>query len=143
MHSTISHTDISRSTPQTLLLSSRYVSATTMDTEGTRRAMVRPKVPNYTLRRIVVGSLALVTVGLGLLAMVGAFAVIDGSPVVADDGARAAGAGQAVHVAQPGDTLWSISDSYRGDIDRDTYIQRLIALNNGPSIQVGQAVRLP
>ena len=45
--------------------------------------------------------------------------------------------------AQPGDTLWAIARVHHGGIDLDRYLDRLITLNGGPSIQVGQAVVLP
>ena len=48
-----------------------------------------------------------------------------------------------VHVAAPGDTLWSIAQQYRGDVGRDRYVDALIDLNGDTSIQVGQAIRLP
>ena len=48
-----------------------------------------------------------------------------------------------IHVAEPGDTLWSIADAYRGDVGRDRFIDALIDLNGGTGIQVGQAVHLP
>jgi hypothetical protein len=39
--------------------------------------------------------------------------------------------------------LWAIARVHHGDIDLDRYLDRLITLNGGPSIQVGQAVVLP
>jgi len=47
------------------------------------------------------------------------------------------------HVAQPGDTLWSIASTYRGTVEQGRYVDALIRLNGGTSIEVGQAVRLP
>jgi len=50
---------------------------------------------------------------------------------------------QPMHVAQTGDTLWSIANDYRGDIDRDRYIEVLIRLNGGTDVVAGAAVWLP
>jgi LysM repeat protein len=46
-------------------------------------------------------------------------------------------------VAQPGDTLWSIAGVHHGDISITRYVDALVDLNGGPSIQVGQDVVLP
>jgi LysM repeat protein len=45
--------------------------------------------------------------------------------------------------ARPGDTLWAIAQRHRGEVDVHRYLDRLIALNGGPSIQAGQAIVLP
>ena len=41
------------------------------------------------------------------------------------------------------DTLWSIASTYRGTVEQGRYVDALIRLNGGTSIEVGQAVRLP
>ena len=46
-------------------------------------------------------------------------------------------------IARPGDTLWSIADDHRGDISIIRYVDKLVSLNGGATIQVGQAVVLP
>ena len=48
-----------------------------------------------------------------------------------------------IHVAQPGDTMWSIAEQYRGDVGQGRFVDALIAVNGGTSIQAGQAIRLP
>jgi len=45
--------------------------------------------------------------------------------------------------AQPGDTLWSIAQANRGDVSTDRYVDKLVDLNGGASIQAGQQVVLP
>lgn len=45
--------------------------------------------------------------------------------------------------AQPGDTLWAIAEAYRGDIPIRRYLDKLIDLNGGASIQAGQQVVIP
>ena len=46
-------------------------------------------------------------------------------------------------VAQPGDTLWSIASRHHGDISITRYVDTLVDLNGGPTIQAGQEVVLP
>ena len=101
--------------------------------------------PNYLLRRIVA-----VVVGLSVLAaaavavgeIVGAVSDLGGRPAAASEITGAVTA-PSVHVATPGDTLWSIAELYRGDIDHARYVDALVNLNGGAGIQAGQAVRLP
>ena len=82
----------------------------------------------------------------GLLAIGGVAAhdVLAGSGGVP---ASAAGATPAlvrrVVVARAGDTLWSIAQRFHGEITFDRYLEALINLNDGPSIQAGQSVTLP
>ena len=45
--------------------------------------------------------------------------------------------------AEPGDSLWSIAVEYRGAVDINRYIDKLVALNGGTAIDAGQLVRLP
>ena len=45
--------------------------------------------------------------------------------------------------AQPGDTLWSIGQTYHGSMAIARYVDKLVDLNGGASIQAGQAVVLP
>ena len=46
-------------------------------------------------------------------------------------------------VAQPGDTLWSIASAHHGQISITRYVDALVDLNGGPTIQAGQEVVLP
>jgi hypothetical protein len=46
-------------------------------------------------------------------------------------------------VAEPGDTLWSIAERWHGEIGFERYLEALINLNDGPSIQAGQSITLP
>ncbi len=45
--------------------------------------------------------------------------------------------------ARPGDTLWSIARVHHGPISLTRYVDKLVDLNGGASIQAGQAVILP
>jgi LysM repeat protein len=87
---------------------------TTRSGAGRSASVGSTALPNYVVRRVVAAVLVVI-----VLAMA------------------------AVHVAAPGDTLWAIADRYRGDVGRDRYIDALVTLNGGTSIQAGQAIRLP
>lgn len=64
--------------------------------------------------------------------------------------ARSAGGGSpasvagapAVHVVQPGDTLWSIAREVAPDADVRLVVDRLVDLNGGAPLQVGQRLVL-
>ena len=117
-------------------------------------ATVRPAGPYVTPRRAPVGTVPayerrrVVAVGIlvGLLAIGGVAAhdVLAGSGGVP---ASAAGVTPApvrsVVVARAGDTLWSIARQFHGEIAFDRYLEALINLNDGPSIQSGQSITLP
>ena len=95
----------------------------------------------YRRRRLILGGLLV-----GLLAASGAAAhdVLAGSGGVPASAAGAAPArARPSIVAHPGQTLWAISDQFHGDIDFDRYLDTLVNLNGGPSIQAGQRITLP
>jgi hypothetical protein len=99
---------------------------------------------NYALRRCVAAGLlvmVLALVAIAASAAVGALLDVDGRPAAASDVAAAPIV--RIHVAQPGDTLWSIAEQYRGDVGQGRFVDALIAVNGGTSIQAGQAIRLP
>ena len=99
---------------------------------------------NYALRRAVAGALVaivLAVVAITASASVGALLDVDGRPAAASD--AVATPIVRIHVAQPGDTLWSIAEQYRGDVGQGRFVDALIAVNGGTSIQAGQAIRLP
>lgn len=103
--------------------------------------------PNYAVRRltavvVVVSVLFVGAVAVGQAA--GALADLGGRPAAAFElGAAGGVVAPSTHVAQAGDTLWSIADGYRGEVARDAYVDALISLNGGTAVQVGQSVRLP
>ncbi len=117
-----------------------------------RRRVAEPvDRPNYTARR-----LGAILVGVGAVVLMAALlnsvlVGFGGSPASAAEAAPAnptaivvdAVGVPAVHVAEPGDSLWSIADDHRGTVDRDRYVGALIDLNGSTSIVVGQAVHLP
>lgn len=47
------------------------------------------------------------------------------------------------YVVQPGDTLWSIAEAVLGGEASVGYVDSLVALNGGASLQVGQVISLP
>ena len=98
-------------------------------------------LPAYGRRRVAAAGLF---VGLLAIGGVAAHDVLAGSGGVP---ASAAGATPApvrdVVVARPGDTWWAIAERFHGEIVFDGYLEALINLNDGPSIQAGQAITLP
>ena len=102
----------------------------------------------YAARRAVASVVVVVVVALGAFgasAMVGALGDVGSRPAAASDTAASPAGAPVVriHVAQPGDTLWSIADRYRGEVGRSRFVDALIDVNGGIAIQAGQAVRLP
>jgi hypothetical protein len=98
-------------------------------------------LPAYGCRRAVAGGLLV-----GLLAICGVAAhdVLAGSGGVPASAAGATPAPVRVAVvAEPGDTLWSIAERWHGEIGFERYLEALINLNDGPSIQAGQSITLP
>ena len=47
------------------------------------------------------------------------------------------------YVVQPGDTLWAIATRFHGRYSQSDYVDRLIDVNGGPGLQIGQLVVLP
>lgn len=103
--------------------------------------------PNYLARRVMVVVVAVAVIAASAVAVgqtVGALVDLGGRPAAASEiAAPGAVAAPRLHVAASGDTLWSIAESYRGTTLRDRYVDALIDLNGGTTVQVGQAVRLP
>ncbi len=101
---------------------------------------------NYAARRAVaavLGVLLVVSVAVAGAELLGALVDVGSRPAVASAGAAGDALAARIHVAQPGDTLWSIADRYRGDVGHGRFVDALIDANGGASIQIGQAVQLP
>lgn len=111
------------------------------------RVVAPGRPPNYAVRRAIVAILAsviLVMLAIAASNLVSAIGDVGGRPAAASGIASVAGTSSVrTHVAQPGDTLWSIAGRYRGEVGTDRFVDALIDLNGGTLIQVGQAVRLP
>ena len=101
----------------------------------------RPSAATYRRRRVVVGTTLAVLVA---VSAVTAHDVLAGSGGVPASAAVSQPAqARARIVAQPGDTLWSIASVHHGDISITRYLDVLVDLNGGATIQVGQEVVLP
>ena len=101
----------------------------------------------YARRRLVAVTVAAVVV-LALFAGVQALASAVGlvprpAPATSVAPAPAAGApAGAAHVVQPGDTVWSIARAASPDGDVRAIVDRIVARNGGPVLQVGQRLVL-
>ena len=102
---------------------------------------IRPSAATYRRRRAVVGTALAVFVAVGVVTAHDVLAGSGGVPASAAVSLPAQ-ARQRV-VAQRGDTLWSIADAHHGDISITRYVDALVDLNGGPTIQAGQEVVLP
>ena len=101
----------------------------------------RPTAATYRRRRAVVGTVLAAFVAVGAVA---AHDVLAGSGGVPASAAVSLPAQARMRiVAQPGDTLWSIASAHHGDISITRYVDTLVDLNGGPTIQAGQEVVLP
>lgn len=109
----------------------------------------RPVVlPNYTARRAAAGLTVAGAVFVAVAAVNSVLGALAGQPAEAAGPAAVAAAAAPspaveYHVAVPGDSLWSISDRYRGDVSRDRFVDALVRLNGSTQIIVGQAIQLP
>ena len=101
---------------------------------------------DYAARRAAAAVVVVLTVAVLAIvgsALVGALTDLGGQRVGASDTAVVSEATPTMHVALPGDTLWSIAERYRGDVGHGRYVDALVDVNGGAAIQIGQAVRLP
>lgn len=103
----------------------------------------RPVVPAsvYRRRRAVVGVATAAVVAVTSVLAVDVLAGSSGVPASAVSGQPALE--RSTLIARPGDTLWSIAATFRGDIPINAYVDELIVLNEGPSIRAGQRIVLP
>jgi LysM repeat protein len=119
----------------------------TTTAHATRRTASRPFPPvhpsaaTYRRRRVVVGTTLAVLVAVGAVAAHDVLAGSGGVPASAAVSQPAQA--RARVVAQPGDTLWSIATAHHGEISITRYVDALVDLNGGATIQAGQAVVLP
>lgn len=106
---------------------------------STRRRPVSART--YQRRRAVVGGLLAVAVASGIVVTHDVLAGSGGVPASA--AASRPAQVRATVTAQPGDTLWSIAQAHRGGVSVHRYVDKLVDLNGGASIQAGQQVVLP
>ncbi len=108
---------------------------------------VRPRTErrvNYAARRLMAAlivAIVVVLVAIAASSALGALLDVGARPVAATD--LTTSPVVRIHVAQSGDTLWSIAEQYRGEVGQARFVDALIDVNGGTAIQVGQAVRLP
>ena len=101
----------------------------------------RPTAATYRRRRAVVGTMLAALVAVGLVT---AHDVLAGSGGVPASAAVSLPAQARVHVvAEAGDTLWSIASAHHGEASITRYVDALVDLNGGATIQAGQEVVLP
>ncbi len=96
-------------------------------------------------QRLLAAFAAAVAVTLLVMFVLGLLAAPGGDPASASGGepAHLAAPAAQVHVAAPGDSLWTIARANHGDVGFDRYLDTLIRLNGGTVIHAGQAVQLP
>lgn len=95
----------------------------------------------YRRRRAVVGVCSAVVVALGAVVTHDVLAGSGGVPASA--AASQPALVRSTVTAQPGDTLWSIAGRHRGDVPIGRFVDKLVSLNGGASIQAGQQIVLP
>ncbi len=106
-----------------------------------RRHPVTPRRV-YVRRRVVAAAVALLLVAgalVGLGRVVGDVVAPGGDPASAPGGR----ATLVVHVVQPGDTLWALARRLQPTGDVRPLVDRMVELNGGSSLEVGQRILLP
>lgn len=98
----------------------------------------RPSTRVYVRRRLLV-SLVFVAVVVALVAGAGNVLANRGGAPASVSAVRPASS----YVVQPGDTLWSIAAANHGVVSQSLYVDALVAVNGGASLQVGQVITLP
>jgi len=106
-----------------------------------RRPVAAASARTYRRRRALVGGFAALVVAVGVVATYDALVGPGGTPAAAATGQPARST--ATVVARPGDTLWAIAAEHRGDVAIGRYVDALVALNGGASIEAGQQIVLP
>lgn len=107
-----------------------------------RFAPVRRRPVVYVRRRVLV-SLVLVAVVAAVWLGAGTVLANRGGEPASTSTVRPAIAPTQVYVAQPGDTMWSIAARFHGSQPETRYVDELVGLNGGASLEVGQAIALP
>lgn len=107
--------------------------------EGGRAPGVRAEQAVYRRRRLLAAAIVAVVLTIAVLLVNAAMTgnAGDGPPAVAGTSAPV------VHIVQPGETLWSIAQSLRLGQDVRLVVDRLVDLNGGAPLTVGQRLALP
>jgi hypothetical protein len=98
--------------------------------------------PNYLARRALAALVAFIAVTMLFAAFI-LLAGLGGRPASASQAEPATSNHASVYVAAAGESLWSIAEAHRGDVQIDRYVDALIDLNGGTDVQIGQAIQLP
>ncbi|MEM8746425.1 MAG: LysM domain-containing protein [Actinomycetota bacterium] len=108
-----------------------------------RHAPAQVRRPRYAVRRAVAAAFLV----LGLVGAAGAaevaWSALAGPTTAGATSSDTPRSEVEIHVARPGDTLWSIADTHRGDVGQSSYVDALVRINGGAGIVAGQPVRLP
>ena len=115
-----------------------YYVTSELESSTMRRPILRRASHVYVRRRIVVASVLF-----SLLAALG----VGAGTVLANRGGAPASASAVRqanrYLVQPGDTMYSIAEAYRDGADLMHFVDDLIALNGGVTLQIGQQISLP
>ena len=112
------------------------------------RSFARPTQRTYLRRRAVTGALLLSLLVVPAVVL-GSFVTGRGGNPASAAAARpanvpAAAPAAVTYVVQPGDNLWSIAASFRGDTGHGAYVDELVAANGGDATVIpGQRLVLP
>ena len=91
------------------------------------------------LRRRVLVALVFIAVFVALTIGAGSVLANRGGAPASTSAVRSA----ITYVVQPGDTLWSIAERVRGGSSQADYVDALVSVLGGASLQVGQVITLP
>lgn len=114
---------------------------TTVNHRTSARPSGGPSADTYRRRRTVVGVVVAIVVAFGSVVTHDVLVGSGGVPASAAE-SRPARVRSTI-TAQPGDTLWSIAQTHRGAVSVHRFVDKLVDLNGGASIQAGQQVVLP
>lgn len=116
--------------PYTVIMPARFGSVARDESRPTTELFVR--------RRLLV-SFVLVAVVVTLWVGAGSVLANRGGAPASTSAVRPA----TTYVVQPGDTMWSIASQFHGHSSQVGYVDALVAVNGGASLQVGQVMTLP
>ena len=109
-----------------------------------RRVDTRPRstsAATYRRRRAVAGALLALLVALTVMAGHDVLAGSGGDPASATSSQPALAPANVI--AQPGQSLWDIAAEHHGSASITRYLDTLVDLNGGATIEVGQTIVLP
>ncbi len=97
----------------------------------------------YVRRRVAVLTIAALAATLLWLAGGALLTSRGGAPASTPAVRQPAALAPATYQAQPGDSLFSIARQFHGSVPTMAYVDQLVRLNGGVTIDVGQQIRLP